>query len=690
MTTETDDPGAQRSATRAPVGKPIKLQFDDSMDVVEGLCENISIGGMFIEVESTRPQGSLVRFELQLDDSTAIRGLGEVVWMRAQTAGPGRAAGIGIKFRFLEQRDRQLIFKQVSEHIKQRLANRQALKDDGVREIQGTSVPPPAPAGPSAPAPPAPEASPAPVPPPAPDAPPPTQPAESLAAAAGVGKSFEVPPELLQVDAEPPADVPAGGAPSVAVPSGGPAPEDPSFDVPSFDLPASSEPDAAAPAVGAPAAETSAIPEPSFDSTGFAGQDSTGFAGQDSPGFAGQDPPSFEAPASPEPSPDAAVSEAPSFDVPSFDLPSFEEPAVGTPAAGAPATESGVQGGLFSQDSWEEPQAEPEPENEFEAELAGLESAPALAQETPGFGDPPPLAAGESSLQELDDSFGNLTLSPDASAEDISFDELMGREPTATEPAPSVPAIPDPPTAAEYDDDLLAPPTCDRSPARLVLLLALVAVAAAAYFFRDQIFGSSPASLAGSAPTVVVEEMGPADASAPGSGEVPGAEDPSAGSPAAGSPTTEGASEEAAAPPPPPPADAVPPPAVVADPVAVALPAQSGPFDRIIDISWNPVPRGVLVTITGNGTIPEGRYRHFRLDGGSPRVVVRLLGVSAGYCKTMIIPVDGALLKQIRTGYHRKPAGNELHIVLDLANPRAQVNEVQEAASGLEVLIENP
>lgn len=81
------------------------------MDVDQGVCENLSIGGMHVFTEAPRPQGSLVRFEIEMEEGTTIRGLGEVIWMRPQTAVPSREAGMGIKFRFLEQRDRQLIFK---------------------------------------------------------------------------------------------------------------------------------------------------------------------------------------------------------------------------------------------------------------------------------------------------------------------------------------------------------------------------------------------------------------------------------------------------------------------------------------------------------------------------------------------------------------------------------------------------
>ena len=123
-----DPDSPQRSATRASIDAPVRMQFDDSLDLVEGRCYNISIGGMFLESAATRPKGSLVRFELVLAEGAAVRGLGEVVW--AQEALPGRPAGLGLKFRFLEQRDRQAIFKLVSQHIKEKLARRPSMAEE--------------------------------------------------------------------------------------------------------------------------------------------------------------------------------------------------------------------------------------------------------------------------------------------------------------------------------------------------------------------------------------------------------------------------------------------------------------------------------------------------------------------------------------------------------------------------------
>ncbi|MCP4660339.1 MAG: hypothetical protein GY856_33480 [bacterium] len=117
-----DEISPPRTATRAPVDRPVKLQFDDALEVTEAHCVNASIGGMLVLTDNLRPQGSLVRFELVIDEETSVRGLGEVIWTRAESA--GRVAGMGVKFRFLEQHDRQLILRFVSQYIKERLAQK--------------------------------------------------------------------------------------------------------------------------------------------------------------------------------------------------------------------------------------------------------------------------------------------------------------------------------------------------------------------------------------------------------------------------------------------------------------------------------------------------------------------------------------------------------------------------------------
>lgn len=139
---ESEEASPQRGATRAPIRKPVRLRFDDAIDdLVEGTCHDVSIGGMFVHSSEGRQVGSLVRFELLLGEESSIRGLAEVVWMRAQDHGPERVAGMGLKFRFLEQRDRQLIFKLVSQHIKERLAARHPGLGDSQQDADEISEP---------------------------------------------------------------------------------------------------------------------------------------------------------------------------------------------------------------------------------------------------------------------------------------------------------------------------------------------------------------------------------------------------------------------------------------------------------------------------------------------------------------------------------------------------------------------
>ena len=112
------DRARQRSSTRVPVARPIELRFDDSAAVVTGLCEDVSIGGMFVQLEEPGARGSLARFELRLDGGDVLRGQGEVVWNRAGETGRGRKAGSGIKFRHLGEKDQQLIRKIVRQHTR--------------------------------------------------------------------------------------------------------------------------------------------------------------------------------------------------------------------------------------------------------------------------------------------------------------------------------------------------------------------------------------------------------------------------------------------------------------------------------------------------------------------------------------------------------------------------------------------
>lgn len=92
------------------------------------------------------------------------------------------------------------------------------------------------------------------------------------------------------------------------------------------------------------------------------------------------------------------------------------------------------------------------------------------------------------------------------------------------------------------------------------------------------------------------------------------------------------------------------------------------------------------IILTANGSIPTGRYRYFRLAGDSPREVVKLMGVDKRYPKD-VLTVGGPGVRQIRVGFHRAAGGHEIHVVMDLTDPRWMVSEVSNVGSSLELLL---
>jgi molecular chaperone DnaK len=92
-----------RENTRVPVKAPVRLQFDALNELQEAHTANLSSGGMFVQTRNPRPVGTLLRFELGIDPDEPIRGLAEVVWIRAHSLGDQATAGMGIQFGQLDE-----------------------------------------------------------------------------------------------------------------------------------------------------------------------------------------------------------------------------------------------------------------------------------------------------------------------------------------------------------------------------------------------------------------------------------------------------------------------------------------------------------------------------------------------------------------------------------------------------------
>jgi hypothetical protein len=83
--------------------------------------------------------------------------------------------------------------------------------------------------------------------------------------------------------------------------------------------------------------------------------------------------------------------------------------------------------------------------------------------------------------------------------------------------------------------------------------------------------------------------------------------------------------------------------------------APAARFSSVEEIWGQHSGPGTLVTIVTNGAVPPDAYSHFRLEGASPREVIRLRGVDDSF-KRSSIPVATGEVKQVRLGYHAEGA----------------------------------
>lgn len=127
-------------------------------------------------------------------------------------------------------------------------------------------------------------------------------------------------------------------------------------------------------------------------------------------------------------------------------------------------------------------------------------------------------------------------------------------------------------------------------------------------------------------------------------------------------------------PPPPPPE-----PAPVPEPAAEAGEAA---FSRVLNVIWEERGDEVVVTVFLDGVLEEWDYTVSRLGVPPPRALVVLQGVEEPFPRTEI-PVGTELVERIRIGFHPERPQSELHLVLDLATPEADL--VRSRAEGREL-----
>ena len=144
-------------------------------------------------------------------------------------------------------------------------------------------------------------------------------------------------------------------------------------------------------------------------------------------------------------------------------------------------------------------------------------------------------------------------------------------------------------------------------------------------------------------------------------------------------PETGGGNLEAA--PPRPPAPATPAASTVpsadpsADPSAAraAAPSPAVPSparaQRLVGINWNEAenaPGQTSLVLLGDGAFAAGTFSYSEIGGENPRLLIKLKGMDSPY-RGPTPRGGGALVRGVRTGFHLTSNGNEIHVVVDLA-----------------------
>jgi uncharacterized protein (TIGR02266 family) len=132
-------------------------------------------------------------------------------------------------------------------------------------------------------------------------------------------------------------------------------------------------------------------------------------------------------------------------------------------------------------------------------------------------------------------------------------------------------------------------------------------------------------------------------------------------------------------------------PAGASAPDTAAAPAPSAPatptgppLTAVRDITWEEAFGGTDVILWSDGAVRSEAYERTRIDGNPPRELIRLKGIERPFPKSRVV-VGSAEVLQVRVGYHPRPGGNELHIVLDLAHPDVTVTRVEEGEDRLRI-----
>ena len=711
--------GSPESVSQGPDRRAVRvsLTFEDFRSFITQYASHISMGGMFIGTRTPLPPGTLCKLDVRLKSGDGlIGGLGEVVWTRDRPQGPERPPGMGVRFRELEEASRDLVFAIVDRRLVEG-GHVFQLDEDGEEEI--------------------------------PDlgellqrAEEHRQEIEEQSAAAAVTEqeipevaeqgvpvmedSFEEddfepdfrrttdPPVLPPSDPEGGADAGLETMLAVGEAEGHPPPE--GSEGPQEPAPP------AAPAIPWQEEESDQEALPSIRPELLGGEASEAVP---SPSVL-PEVPDFE---DPEPGPpEAPVAEmseagATDFDEAEFDEADFDEPSLDELTSSVTTidelerAETRVSEGTEEVDFGD---GDPQLLTELYPGLAERMESEGLSEDGPrqsteevlvSLEKPVPPGSPGSSFEEPEISEEPASGQGPASAEEAALEARLAAvnelipsvepEPKAGEPPPAsrvfraplreqgpeelAAGAPAPPLSPPPVEGLGLPveeswsgysgTTSSGSRWILILIPLLAVVLGGGYYLWQR--PPAPAVAGGGAGEATARDAAPSAEPLPeGGAALREAEVPAAAATASEEPPVITVSAE-----PDPPAPAA---AAAGSVPAEPLPEVAAPMTALEGISWEEVPEGTLVTLTADGTIGTEAFSYARIGSGEPRLLVRLLGVQRDPRKGSL-SVATAEVRRIRTGFHKKPAGNEVHIVLDLAGPSVEAPRIEPRGRELKI-----
>ena len=108
------------SRTGMRMKRTLSLSYKDARSFLKAYSDNISTGGLFIKTEKPLKQGEVFLLKLQLPGLSAPMQIKcEVMWTKIHAGdGPDEAAGMGVRFCEMDQKDKQTLTRYIKKLLK--------------------------------------------------------------------------------------------------------------------------------------------------------------------------------------------------------------------------------------------------------------------------------------------------------------------------------------------------------------------------------------------------------------------------------------------------------------------------------------------------------------------------------------------------------------------------------------------